>query len=135
MTQLNNIKIVLSGASGKPYKFEAKIKGKPKATTLLQKVKRTITRGAKSAVYFSFTISDYTETMIKYDIVSYGYVDDIDTFLKKFRPDANEPKPVYIAYHKADKNACPSIICDIINAPGFSAVDVHSSEIRPDDTL
>ncbi len=135
MEKPNKIKIVLTGASGKPYKFEAKINGKPKATSFLQKMRQSVAHSVKSAVYFSFTISEYTDSMIKYDIISYGYVDDINCYIKRFKITAEGDKPVYMAFHKAAKINCPSIICDIIKAPGFNAVNEHSSEIHPDDAF
>lgn len=130
MEKLNKIKIVLTGASGKPYKFDAKVKGETNASSIFRKLKKIVSAGTKSAVYFSFTISEYTDTMIKYDIISYGYVDDLSCYLNRFNNLSEGNRPVYIAFHMADKNVCPSIICDIINASGFNAANEHSAEIH-----
>lgn len=133
MKNIDKIKIVISGASGKPYKFEAKIKEKSKAINLFRQVKKSLTRKSRNAVYFSFTILEFTDIVIKYNIVSYGYVDDIDYFIRKFKNIGSDAQRIYIAYYLTDAQLCSSIIYDLISASNFDGVKEHISKICYDN--
>jgi len=106
--QVNKVKIVLTGKSGKTYLFVSNQKKEKQIWSILHSLENTLL-GKNCAVYFIYDILTHNDTM-EYSIISYGYTENITDLILNH---STSSLPYFIAYYKAEKKLCPFLIGDI----------------------